>query len=88
MVKSTVSPLLDVNIDELGNNLYHITIGPLHAPTGTRMVKEPNGKLPDYPHTDLTYQEAKIFAVQWQEWIDKQNKDKAQWKKKKKGRRK
>lgn len=83
-LKSTISSLLDVNIDEKADGSFTITVGPLHAETGIRMVKENNGKLPDLPYENLTWQEAQIFAPQWQKWIDKQNMNKSQWKKKKK----
>ena len=84
MIESTVNSLLDINLEIQNNGLYSITVGVLHSPIGLRMVKEMNGQLPKMPTENLTYAEAQIFGQQWQNWIDKQNKDKAQWKKKKK----
>jgi len=80
--ESTVNTNLNCSIVKDGPNLYSIRIGPFSAIIGQRIAKrEP---LPDIPHNNLTLAEAKIYINWWQQYIDKQNKNLDQWKKKKK----
>lgn len=85
-IKSTVHQFLNINIDDDDSNpgRYRLTVGVLHSKPGQRHVKSKNQALLDIPFENLSYFDAKLYQKQFQEWIDKQNKGKTQWKAKKK----
>jgi len=88
-IKSAVHHFLDINIDDDDDNpgRYKLTVGILHSKPGQRHVKSKDQALINIPFENLSYFEAKLYQKQFQEWIDKQNKGKKQWKPKKKHKR-
>jgi len=82
--ESTVNTNLNCSIVKDSPNLYSIRIGPFSAIISQRIAK--TDPLPNIPHMDLTLAEAKIYINQWQQFVDSQNKNLSQWKKKKKKR--
>lgn len=80
--ESTVNTNLNCSIVQDNPTHYSIRIGPFAAIISQRIAKA--DPLPNMPHESLTLAEAKIYINQWQQFVDSQNKNLSQWKKKKK----